>query len=472
MTDSSSDAPKPPAAGQAMWGGRFSDKPAELMQAINVSIGFDRRLALQDLAGSRAHAAMLLKAGVISSEDAAAIQQGLATIGEEIAAGSFPFREEYEDIHMNVEARLRELIGAAAGRLHTARSRNDQVALDFRMWVREACERTAALIQALQKALLAKAEANAETLMPGFTHLQPAQPVTFGHHLMAYVEMFGRDASRFADARARMNESPLGAAALAGSPFPIDRHMTAEALGFARPTANSLDSVSDRDFALEALAAGAISALHLSRLAEEIVIWMTPQFGFIRLSDAFTTGSSIMPQKKNPDAAELIRAKVGKALGSFNQLSVVMKGLPLAYSKDMQEDKVPTFEAFDALELSLRAMTGMVLDLEPNAERMAAAAGAGFSTATDLADWLVRELNLPFRDAHHVTGAAVKRAEELNCDLPGLPLAELQKLEPRITQGIYDVLTPAASVASRKSYGGTAPDQVRAQIKRWKEVLQ
>lgn len=472
MTDSSSDAPKTPAAGQAMWGGRFSDKPAELMQAINVSIGFDKRLALQDLAGSRAHAAMLLKAGVISSDDEAAIQQGLATIVEEIAAGTFPFREEYEDIHMNVEARLRELIGPSAGRLHTARSRNDQVALDFRMWVREACERTAGLIQALQKALLAKAEANAETLMPGFTHLQPAQPVTFGHHLMAYVEMFGRDAGRFLDARERMNESPLGAAALAGSPFPIDRHMTAQALGFARPTANSLDSVSDRDFALEALAAGSISALHLSRLAEEIVIWMTPQFGFIRLSDAFTTGSSIMPQKKNPDAAELIRAKVGKALGSFNQLSVVMKGLPLAYSKDMQEDKVPTFEAFDALELSLRAMTGMVADLEPNAERMAAAAGAGFSTATDLADWLVRELNLPFRDAHHVTGAAVKRAEELGCDLPGLPLAELQKLEPRITPGIYDVLTPAASVASRKSYGGTAPDQVRAQIKRWKEVLQ
>jgi argininosuccinate lyase len=455
-----------------MWGGRFSDKPAELMQAINVSIGFDRRLALQDLAGSGAHAAMLRKAGVISSEDEAAIQQGLAAIGEEMAAGAFPFREEYEDIHMNVEARLRELIGPVAGRLHTARSRNDQVALDFRMWVREACDRTAALIRALQAALLAKAEAHAEVLMPGFTHLQPAQPVTFGHHLMAYVEMFGRDASRFADARARMNESPLGAAALAGSPFPIDRQMTAQALGFDRPTANSLDSVSDRDFALEALAAGSICALHLSRLAEEIVIWMTPQFGFIRLSDAFTTGSSIMPQKKNPDAAELIRAKTGKALGSFQQLAVVMKGLPLAYSKDMQEDKVPTFEAFDALELSLRAMAGMVLDLEPNAERMAAAAGAGFSTATDLADWLVRELNLPFRDAHHVTGAAVKRAETLGCDLPDLPLAELQALEPRIDARIYEVLTPEASVASRKSYGGTAPDQVRAQITRWKEILQ
>jgi argininosuccinate lyase len=454
-----------------MWGGRFSDKPAELMQAINVSIGFDRRLAAQDLAGSRAHAAMLRKAGVISSEDEAAIQGGLETIGAEIAAGTFPYREEFEDIHMNVEARLRELIGPAAGRLHTARSRNDQVALDFRMWVRDACDRAAEQVRALQKALVAKAEPYADAVMPGFTHLQPAQPVTFGHHLMAYVEMFGRDASRFADARARMNESPLGAAALAGSPFPIDRHMTARALGFERPTANSLDSVADRDFALEALAAATICATHLSRLAEEIVIWMTPQFGFVRLSDAFTTGSSIMPQKKNPDAAELVRAKVGRLLGSFTQLAVVMKGLPLTYSKDMQEDKVPTFEAFDALELSLRAMAGMVADLEPVTEKMAAAAGAGFSTATDLADWLVRELNLPFRDAHHVTGAAVKRAEQLGCDLPGLPLSELQALDPRITAGVYEVLTPQASAASRKSYGGTAPDQVRAQIQRWKELL-
>jgi argininosuccinate lyase len=454
-----------------MWGGRFSDKPAELMQAINVSIGFDKRLAAQDLAGSRAHAAMLLKSGVITSEDEAAIQDGLATILSEIEAGTFPFREEYEDIHMNVEARLRELIGPAAGRLHTARSRNDQVALDFRMWVRDACDRTAGQIQALQTALLAKAETHAGAVMPGFTHLQPAQPVTFGHHLMAYVEMFGRDASRFADARARMNESPLGAAALAGSPFPIDRHMTAEALGFGRPTANSLDSVADRDFALESLAAATICAVHLSRLAEEIVIWMTPQFGFITLSDAFTTGSSIMPQKKNPDAAELVRAKVGRLLGSFTQLTVVMKGLPLTYSKDMQEDKVPTFEAFDALELSLRAMAGMVADLEPNTERMAAAAGAGYSTATDLADWLVRELNLPFRDAHHVTGAAVKKAEQLGVGLSDLPLADLQALDGRITASIYDVLTPEASVASRRSYGGTAPDQVRAQIKRWKEAL-
>jgi argininosuccinate lyase len=477
MTDKPSNAaatqaaPAPEGAGQAMWGGRFSDKPAELMQAINVSIGFDKRLATQDLAGSRAHAAMLRKAGVITSEDEAQIQQGLAAIGAEIEAGTFPFRDEYEDIHMNVEARLRELIGPTAGRLHTARSRNDQVAVDFRMWVREAADRTIGLLQGLQRALLAKAEANADTVMPGFTHLQPAQPVTFGHHLMAYVEMFGRDASRFADARARMNESPLGAAALAGSPFPIDRHMTAAALGFDRPTANSLDSVSDRDFALECLASGSICALHLSRLAEEIVIWMTPQFGFIKLTDAFTTGSSIMPQKKNPDAAELIRAKAGRLMGSFTQLAIVMKALPLAYSKDMQEDKVPTFEAFDALELSLRAMAGMVADLEPNRERMAAAAGAGFSTATDLADWLVRELNLPFRDAHHVTGAAVKRAEQLGCDLPGLPLSELQGLEPRITGDIYTVLTPEASVASRKSYGGAAPDQVRAQIKRWKEIL-
>ncbi|WP_309087427.1 argininosuccinate lyase [Phenylobacterium sp.] len=472
MTDDSSDASGRTApAGQAMWGGRFSGKPAELMQAINVSIGFDKRLAAQDLAGSRAHAAMLRTAGVLSAEDETAIQQGLATIEGEIAAGTFPFREEYEDIHMNVEARLRELIGPAAGRLHTARSRNDQVALDFRMWVRDACDRTVAQLRALQKALVAKAEAHADAVMPGFTHLQPAQPVTFGHHLMAYVEMFGRDAARFADARTRMNECPLGAAALAGSPFPIDREMTAQALGFDRPTANSLDSVADRDFALEALAAGGICAIHLSRLAEEIVIWMTPQFGFVKLSDAFTTGSSIMPQKKNPDAAELVRAKAGRLLASFQQLAVVMKGLPLTYSKDMQEDKVPTFEAFDALELSLLAMAGMVADLQPNIENMTQAAGSGFSTATDLADWLVRELNLPFRDAHHVTGAAVKRAEELGCSLSDLVLPELQKLDERITASVYEVLTPEASVASRRSYGGTSPDQVRAQIKRWKEIL-
>jgi len=454
-----------------MWGGRFSARPSDLMQAINVSIGFDKRLWAQDIAGSKAHAAMLAKAGVISHEDEAEIQRGLDAIQGEMEAGEFPFRDEYEDIHMNVEARLRELIGPVAGRLHTARSRNDQVALDFRLWVREACERSTAQIADLIAALLDKAEANAGTLMPGFTHLQPAQPVTFGHHLMAYVEMFGRDASRFRDARDRMNECPLGAAALAGSPFPIDREATARALGFDRPTANSLDSVSARDFALEALSAASICATHLSRLAEEIVIWMTPQFGFIRLSDAFTTGSSIMPQKKNPDAAELVRAKVGRILGSLTTLTVVMKGLPLAYSKDMQEDKVPTFEAFDALELSLLAMAGMVRDLEPNVERMAAAAGAGFSTATDLADWLVRKLDLPFRDAHHVTGAAVKRAEQLGVDLADLPLAELQALNQGIGEDVFEVLTPAASSASRVSYGGTAPDQVRAQIKRWKDSL-
>ena len=468
MTDDSSKTPK---QGQAMWGGRFSAKPADLMQAINVSIGFDRRLAGQDLAGSKAHAAMLAAVGAISSEDEAQIQQGLSAIEAEMAAGTFPFRDEYEDIHMNVEARLAELIGEPSGRLHTARSRNDQVALDFRLWVREACDRTEQQLKALQRALIAKAEQHADALMPGFTHLQPAQPVTFGHHLMAYVEMFGRDASRFADARARMNESPLGAAALAGSPFPIDRHQTASALGFDRPTANSLDSVASRDFALEALAAASIAATHLSRLAEEIVLWMTPQFGFIKLSDAFTTGSSIMPQKKNPDAAELARAKVGRVLGGFTSLMVVMKGLPLTYSKDMQEDKVPTFEAFDSLELALLAMAGMVADLEPNVEKMAAAAGSGYSTATDLADWLVRELNLPFRQAHHLTGAAVKRAEQLGVDLPELSLVELKALDPRITDGVYSVLTPAASAASRQSYGGTAPDQVRNQIARWKDLL-
>ncbi|HEY3696621.1 MAG TPA: argininosuccinate lyase [Phenylobacterium sp.] len=454
-----------------MWGGRFQARPDALMQAINVSIGFDRRLAGEDLAGSRAHAAMLRKQGVITSEDEAAIQGGLDQVAAELASGAFPFREEFEDIHMNVEARLRELIGPAAGRLHTARSRNDQVALDFRLWVREACDRTGTQIQALMRALLARAEPHAATLMPGFTHLQPAQPVTFGHHLMAYLEMFGRDAGRFADARRRMNESPLGAAALAGSPFPIDRQATASALGFDAPMANSLDAVSARDFALEALAAGSICAIHLSRLAEEIVIWMTPQFGFVRLTDAFTTGSSIMPQKRNPDAAELVRAKAGRLLGAFTQLAVVMKGLPLAYSKDMQEDKLPVFEAFDALELSLAAMAGMVGDLEPDVERMAAAAGAGFSTATDLADWLVRQLGMAFRDAHHVTGAAVRRAEALGCDLAGLPLAELQALEPRVTADVYGVLTPQASAASRMSYGGTAPEQVRAQVARWKEIL-
>ena len=454
-----------------MWGGRFERQPAELMQAINVSIGFDKRLWAEDIAGSKAHAAMLKAQGILEAADEAAIQGGLDHIRAEIEAGTFPFRDLYEDIHMNVEARLAELIGPASGRLHTARSRNDQVALDFRLWVRNTCERTTAQLIALQQALLERAEEEAETLMPGFTHLQPAQPVTFGHHLMAYVEMFGRDASRFSDARARMNECPLGAAALAGSPFPIDRHATASALGFARPTANSLDSVSDRDFAMEALSAASITAVHLSRLAEEIVLWSTPMFGFIALSDAFTTGSSIMPQKKNPDAAELVRAKTGRIFGALTSLTLVMKGLPLAYSKDMQEDKVPVFEAFDALDLALSAMAGMVRDLTPNRARMAEAAGSGFSTATDLADWLVRELNIPFRRAHHITGSAVKRAEQLGVDLPQLPLKELQALEAGITEGVYQVLTPERSAASRLSYGGTAPSQVRHQISLWKERL-
>ena len=458
-------------AGHSLWGGRFAARPADLMRRINASIDVDRRLAGEDLAGSRAHAAMLASVGVIAPEDEREIQRGLDLIEAEIASGAFPFREDLEDIHMNVESRLTDLIGPAAGRLHTARSRNDQVALDFRLWVREACARSAAQIRDLQRALVRQAEASADAIMPGFTHLQPAQPVTFGHHLMAYVEMFGRDASRFDDARSRMNECPLGAAALAGTSFPIDRHAVAARLGFDQPTANSLDSVSSRDFALEALAAASICATHLSRLAEEIVIWMTPGFGFITLTDAFTTGSSIMPQKRNPDAAELIRAKVGRILGSLVNLTVVMKGLPLAYGKDMQEDKPPTFEAFDALELSLLAMTGMIDDLTPRREAMAAAAGAGFSTATDLADWLVRRLNLPFRQAHHVTGRAVARAEALGLDLADLPLAELQALEKGIEADIYEVLTPAASVASRTSHGGTAPAQVRLQIARWKDTL-
>ena len=447
-----------------MWGGRFSVKPAQLMQAINVSIGFDKRLASEDIRGSQAHAAMLTERGLISPADGAAIRDGLTRIEAEIADGSFPFRDEFEDIHMNVEARLRELIGPASGRLHTARSRNDQVALDFRMWVRAACDRSVGQLRALQRALLAQAEAHADTLMPGFTHLQPAQPVTFGHHLMAYVEMFGRDADRFFSARERMNQCPLGAAALAGSPFQIDRQGVAQALGFDSPTANSMDSVASRDFALEALSAATICATHLSRLAEEIVLWATPQFGFVKLSDAFTTGSSIMPQKRNPDAAELVRAKVGRILGAFTALTVVMKGLPLTYSKDMQEDKVPTFEAFDALELSLLAMAGMIADLQPNPERMAAAANSAFSTATDLADWLVRQAGIPFREAHHITGAAVKLAEGKGIALDQLGLAELQAIDPRIDERVFAALSVEASVASRSSHGGTAPVEVRKRV--------
>ena len=457
--------------GHSLWGGRFSAKPGAVMQAINASIDVDKRLAAQDIAGSRAHAAMLGATGIISAADEADIQRGLTAIEGEIAAGLFAFRVELEDIHMNIEARLTELIGPAAGRLHTARSRNDQVALDLRLWVREACDRTVARIEALQRALTAKADAHADDLMPGFTHLQSAQPVTFGHHLMAYVEMLGRDAGRFADARRRMNECPLGAAALAGTSFPIDRAMTAKALGFDAPTANSLDSVSARDFALEALAAAAICATHLSRLAEEIVLWVTPQFGFVALTDAYTTGSSIMPQKRNPDAAELVRAKVGAILGALVSVTVVMKGLPLAYGKDMQDDKVPVFAAFDALELALAAMAGMAGDMTPNSSTMAAAAGVGYATATDLADWLVRRLGLPFREAHHITGAAVKQAESLGVELSGLPLDALQALNPGVTSDVYDVLTPRASAASRLSFGGTAPDQVRAQAQRWKDKL-
>ena len=441
------------------------------MQAINVSIGVDQRLWAQDLRGSRAHCRMLIDQGIVTAADGAAILGGLDTIQAEIEAGTFPFRDEYEDIHLNVEARLSELIGEPSGRLHTARSRNDQVAVDFRLWVRDACDRSVEQLQALQRALLVRAEQHAGDLMPGFTHLQTAQPVTLGHHLMAYVEMAGRDAGRFADARARMNESPLGAAALAGSPFPIDRHATAVALGFEGPMRNSLDAVSDRDFALETLAAASITAGHLSRLAEEIVVWMTPMFGFVTLPDDLTTGSSIMPQKRNPDAAELVRAKTGRIMGSFVALSTVMKGLPLAYSKDMQEDKPPVFEAMDALDLALTAMTAMVSAFRPNTERMVEAASWGFSTATDLADWLVREADLPFRQAHHVTGAAVKRAEQLGVGLAQLPLAELQSLHPGVTEAVYKVLTPEASCASRQSFGGTAPEQVRARIAEWKTRL-
>ena len=454
-----------------MWGGRFSAQPDQIMEAINASIDTDKRLAEQDIAGSKAHAAMLAKTGVISPSDAKAIADGLDQVLAEIRDGKFQFSKALEDIHMNVESRLKEIIGEPAGRLHTARSRNDQVALDFRLWVKSACGVRQEQITALMKALLGQAEAHADSVMPGFTHLQTAQPVTFGHHMMAYVEMLDRDRGRFGDAAERMDFSPLGAAALAGTGFPIDRHMTAKALGFEAPMANSLDAVSARDFALEALAAVAICAQHLSRLAEEIVLWVTPQFGFVRLSDAFTTGSSIMPQKRNPDAAELVRAKSGRMLGSFVALSTVMKGLPLAYSKDMQEDKPPVFEAFDGLDLALAAMTGMVADLQPDRERMAAAAGTGFSTATDLADWLVRELGMAFRDAHHVTGRAVKLAEEKGVGLADLSLSELQSLEGAITEGVYSVLTPEASCASRVSYGGAAPVQVRAQIARWKELL-
>jgi argininosuccinate lyase len=455
----------------AMWGGRFAAGPDAIMEAINASIDFDKRLASQDIAGSRAHALMLSKQGIITDTDAEAIREGLLTVLSEIEAGEFAFSTALEDIHMNVEARLKELIGDAAGRLHTARSRNDQVATDFKLWTRDQFDAAIAGVEALIRALIAQAEEGADWVMPGFTHLQTAQPVTWGHHMMAYVEMLGRDLSRFKDARARMNESPLGSAALAGTGFPIDRHMTAEALGFDRPTANSLDAVADRDFALEFLSCASICAMHLSRFAEELVIWSSAQFRFVTLSDRFSTGSSIMPQKKNPDAAELIRAKIGRIFGANVALMTVMKGLPLAYSKDMQEDKEQVFDAADNLMLALAAMTGMVSDMTANIDNLRAAAASGFSTATDLADWLVREAGLPFRDAHHVTGALVAMAEKKGCDLPDLTLEDMNSVHEAITEGVYDVLTVENSVASRTSYGGTAPAQVRAQIKRWKEVL-
>ena len=468
MTDKTASTPD---AANAMWGGRFAAGPDAIMEAINASIGFDQRLHAQDIAGSRAHAAMLAAQGIIASSDAEAIRKGLLTVLSEIEAGGFAFSTALEDIHMNVEARLKEVIGEPAGRLHTARSRNDQVATDFRLWVREQADAAVAGITALQRALLAQAEAGADWVMPGFTHLQTAQPVTWGHHMMAYVEMLGRDAGRFRDARTRMNECPLGAAALAGTSFPIDRHATAAALGFDRPMANSLDAVADRDFALEFLSAASICAMHLSRFAEELVIWSSAQFRFVRLSDRFSTGSSIMPQKRNPDAAELLRAKIGRILGATVALFTVMKGLPLAYSKDMQEDKEQVFDAADSLMLSLAAMTGMVQDMTANREVLRAAASSGFSTATDLADWLVRALGLPFREAHHVTGSLVALAEGKGCDLPELTLAEMQAAHPGITQEVYSVLGVDNSVRSRQSYGGTAPDQVRAQVARWKEML-
>ena len=458
-------------ASNQMWGGRFASGPAAIMEAINASISFDRKLYAQDIGGSLAHSEMLAETGIISAADQEKIAQGLKTILKEIEDGRFEFSTRLEDIHMNIEARLAELIGPAAGRLHTARSRNDQVAVDFRLWVKDELLRTAQALKGLIAAFLERAEEHAATVMPGFTHLQTAQPVTFGHHCMAYVEMFSRDLSRVRDALARMDESPLGAAALAGTGFPIDRHMTARALGFREPTRNSLDSVSDRDYALEFLALAAICATHLSRLAEEIVIWSTPQFGFVRLSDSFSTGSSIMPQKKNPDAAELVRAKTGRVNGHLIGLLTVMKGLPLTYSKDMQEDKEAVFDAAETLDLMLAAMTGMVRDLAVDAAAMKKAAGSGYSTATDLADWLVRRLGLPFREAHHVTGRAVALAEEKKAGLDKLSLEELRTLHPGIEADVFSVLAVQNSVKSRSSFGGTAPAQVRRQIRYWKKRL-
>ena len=454
-----------------MWGGRFGGSPDDIMEEINASIGFDQRLFAQDIRGSRAHCEMLAAQGIISGEDSAAILGALTQIEAEIEAGEFSFSRALEDIHLNIEARLTDMIGPAAGRLHTARSRNDQVATDFRLFVRDSLDHLAAQTTALMRVLAEQAETHAGLIMPGFTHLQPAQPVTYGHHLLAYVEMLSRDRGRFADARARANQSPLGAAALAGTSFPIDRHATADALGFDAPTANSIDSVSARDFALEALSAMSICATHLSRLAEEIVIFASPDFGFLELPDAFSTGSSIMPQKRNPDAAELVRAKSGRIIGALTGLFVVMKGLPLAYSKDMQEDKEGVFNALDSLSLCLAAMTGMMEKLTPVPARMLAAAGKGFSTATDLADWLVRKADVPFRDAHHITGALVALAEKNGCDLADLALADMQNVDARITDDVFSVLSVENSVASRTSFGGTAPENVRAAAQDWRAAL-
>jgi argininosuccinate lyase len=454
-----------------MWGGRFGSGPDPIMEDINASIDFDRQLYRQDIAASKAHAAMLAKKGIISAQDAKRIAHGLDTILSEIEAGKFVFKRALEDIHMNVEGRLAELIGPAAGRLHTARSRNDQVATDFRLWLRDAIDEIDAALAGYQRALARKALENAATVMPGLTHLQPAQPVTFGHHLLAYVEMASRDRGRFADARARLNECPLGSGALAGTSFPIDRMMTAKALGFARPTANSLDAVADRDFVLETLSACAIAAVHLSRLAEEIVIWSSPLTGLVRLSDKFTTGSSMMPQKRNPDAAELVRAKTGRIVGALVGLLMVIKALPLAYQKDLQEDKEGAIDAIGALALSLTAMTGMVGDMQPDAARMAAAAAEGYSTATDLADWLVRRLNLPFREAHHITGRIVAKAAEEGVTLDQVPLKVMQAIEPRINKSVFDVLSVANAVKSRAVHGGTAPKNVRREAERWLKRL-
>jgi len=462
---------KKPVVSNTMWGGRFASGPAAIMEKINTSIDFDWHLYRQDIAASKAHAEMLAKQGIITADDARKIAHGLDTILSEIGSGKFKFDRALEDIHMNVESRLSGLIGPAAGRLHTARSRNDQVATDFRLWIRSRIDDINGLLAGYQRALAEKALKHAGTVMPGFTHLQSAQPVTFGHHLLAYVEMAARDRGRFSDAQSRMNEMPLGAAALAGTSFPIDRDRTAAALKFARPMANSLDAVSDRDFVMETLSAAAIASVHLSRFAEEIVIWTSPLVGLVKLSDKFTTGSSIMPQKRNPDAAELVRAKTGRVVGALNAMLVVMKGLPLAYQKDMQEDKEGTIDALDALALSISAMTGMVRDMQPDAARMKAAAGMGYATATDLADWLVRTLKMPFREAHHVTGRIVAMAARDDVPLHKLSLAEMRKIEPRITQAVFGVLPVDRSVASRVSYGGTAPNNVRAQAKKWLKTL-